>query len=87
MNKEQSKNELLKLAKENPFGHRSMLKHSRKELLEEVLEFTSWMPNDADLTTRIWYFLHDMSSWLKCAKDGCNNEVRRKMKAKDFERT
>ena len=87
MNKEQSKNELLKLAKENPFGYRSMLKHSRKELLEEVLEFTSWMPSDADFTTRIWYFLHDMSSWLKCAKEGCNNEVRRKMKAKDFERT
>ena len=54
MNKEQSKNELLKLAKENPFGYRSMLKHSRKELLEEVLEFTSWMPSDVDLTTRTY---------------------------------
>lgn len=87
MNKEQAKNEILQLAKENPLGYRSMLKHSRKDLLEEVLKFTTWMPVSVDLTTRIWYFLHDKTSWVVCAKEGCDAEVHSRIKAKDFGRT
>ena len=83
----QAKNEILKLAKESPLGYRSKLKHSRKDLLELVMTSTAWMPSDIDLTTRIWYFLHDKTSWVTCAKDGCNAEVHKQMSVKDFDRT